>query len=37
MTDTPATYAPSAEFSAQANAQPGIYEEAKEKGTEFWA
>ncbi|MGV3149492.1 acetate--CoA ligase [Rothia sp. 11273D007AR] len=37
MTDTQDVFAPSAEFSAQANAQPGIYEEAKEKGTEFWA
>ncbi|MDO4821133.1 MAG: acetate--CoA ligase [Rothia sp. (in: high G+C Gram-positive bacteria)] len=37
MTDTQDVFAPSAEFSAQANAQPGIYEEANEKGTEFWA
>ncbi|MBF0808278.1 acetate--CoA ligase [Rothia nasimurium] len=37
MTDTQDVFAPSAEFSAQANAQPGIYEEAKEKGTDFWA
>ncbi len=37
MTETQDVFAPSAEFSAQANAQPGIYEEAKEKGTEFWA
>lgn len=37
MTDAQDVFTPSAEFSAQANAQPGIYEEAKEKGTEFWA
>ncbi|MDO4897782.1 MAG: acetate--CoA ligase [Rothia sp. (in: high G+C Gram-positive bacteria)] len=30
-------FIPSAEFSAQANAQPGIYEEAATKGSEFWA
>lgn len=36
MTETN-VFAPSAEFSAQANAQPGIYEEAKEKGVDFWA
>lgn len=37
MTEIQATFAPSPEFSAQANAQPGIYEEAAEKGSEFWA
>ena len=37
MTDAQDVFTPSAEFSTQANAQPGIYEEAKEKGTEFWA
>lgn len=37
MSEPQATFAPSADFSAQANAQPGIYDEAKEKGVEFWA
>ncbi|MFW0182258.1 acetate--CoA ligase [Rothia sp. CCM 9417] len=37
MTDTQDVFAPSPEFSAQANAQPGIYQEATEKGPEFWA
>lgn len=37
MTDTPQTFAPSEEFSAQANATAALYDEATEKGTEFWA
>lgn len=36
MTDTPQTFAPSEEFSAQANATAALYDEATEKGTEFW-
>ncbi|GII98460.1 acetyl-coenzyme A synthetase [Sediminihabitans luteus] len=31
------TFAPSAEFAAQANAQPGIYDEAKADRLAFWA
>lgn len=37
MADTPQTFAPSEEFSAQANATAALYDEATEKGTEFWA
>ncbi|MGV3016138.1 acetate--CoA ligase [Rothia sp. 88186D007BW] len=37
MTEIQDVFAPSPEFSAQANAQPGIYQEAQEKGKEFWA
>lgn len=36
MSETP-TFAPSEEFAAQANATAALYDEAKEKGTEFWA
>lgn len=37
MADTPQTFAPSEEFSAQGNATAALYDEATEKGTEFWA
>ncbi len=37
MTDTPQTFAPSEEFSAQANATAALYDQANEKGVEFWA
>lgn len=36
MTDTP-TFAPSAEFAAQANASADLYTQAQEQGTDFWA
>ena len=37
MTEQQQTFAPSQEFAAQANATESLYEEAREKGDEFWA
>lgn len=37
MSENQETYAPPAEFAAQANASAELYETAKEQGVEFWA
>ncbi|MCP3425120.1 acetate--CoA ligase [Rothia sp. AR01] len=37
MSDTHRTFPPSEEFAAQANATAALYDEAAEKGPEFWA
>lgn len=37
MSEIQETYAPPAEFTAQANASAELYETAKEQGVEFWA
>ncbi|WP_346844764.1 acetate--CoA ligase [uncultured Rothia sp.] len=37
MSENQETYAPPAEFTAQANASAELYETAKEQGVEFWA
>ncbi len=37
MSDTQQTFAPSADFAAQANAQASLYDLAKEQGPQFWA
>ena len=37
MSEAPQTFAPPAEFTAQANATADLYETAREQGPEFWA
>jgi len=37
MAEAPQTFAPPAEFTAQANATADLYETAREQGPEFWA